>query len=559
MNVVQDSAIVRWLLRVFACLGASCRGSVLGKAVRFCTDGSLAAQIRASAVYQFVRHCTVGGALVAWTRASAVYRFLFKDGLGARILAAIARCAKRSAVCDFIWRDGRLAELWQKSVLSDVLSKLANLPGAICTRIYEKVTPQWEGNTLLQMSGALGGNTHAMVGLLLLVTMSIPHSKWNNMYAFVGVLAVCALFVLANVGRSGQQFNVKALGPYVILNLAVICCSVLISQDVWISIRFLIFQLTAFLILILVVSSVKDYSQLRLLVTLVMVGITVAALYGCYQGIIGVEIKTGQTDMTLSLNQGMPGRIYSFFDNPNAFAGILVMAMPLTYALILNAETKYGRAAAVVSLVLCGLALVQTYSRGGWIGFAVTVVVFVLFWNWRLIPVLIIVGLCCLPILPQSVINRILTIGHKGDGSTNYRMAIYGAAFRLLKKYWIQGVGLGSNVLHNTFKQFPPMYNGAYPVHTHCLYLQILAETGILGLLTFLAAMIHQGKNAVKACIGADSRVKLMIAAAVSGICGILVMGLAEYVWFYTRSLYLFWFIFAVIVTGVNIARSSEG
>lgn len=560
MNVVRDSAIVRWLLCAFACLRTFFRDSVLGKFVRFCTDGTLIAQIRGSAVYKFIRYCTVGGALVAWTRNSAVYRFLFLDGLGARVLAAIARCAKRSAVCAFIWRDGRLENLWQKSVLSDVLSKLANLPGSILAGVRQKNASRWEGYTLLQMAGALGENSHVLVGLLLMVTLSIDHSKWNNMYAFVGVLAVCVLFVLAGTGRRDQRFDVKSLGPYVILNMAVICCSVLISQDVGGSLRFLVFQLTAFLVLLLVVSSVKNYQQLRLLVTLVVIGVTVAALYGCYQGVIGVEVKASQTDMTLELNQGMPGRIYSFFDNCNAFAGILVMAMPLTYALVLNAETRCGRAAAVVSLLLCALALAQTYSRAGWIGFAVTVVVFVLFWNWRLIPVLIIVGLCCLPILPQSIYNRILTIGHKGDGSANYRMAIYGATFRLLRKYAVQGAGLGSTVLHYTFKQFPAMYNGAYPVHTHSLYLQVWAETGIFGLLTFLAAMLHRGKTAIKAYVSAtDRRVKLIIAAAVSGICGIMVMGLVEYVWFYTRSLYLFWFVFALVIAGAKVARSTEG
>ena len=538
MSMVHSSAVVQWLLRAVAFLGLVCRESIFGKIAAFCTGGSLG----------------------CWVHGSAVYRFLFVDGIGARILNAIARVAKGSAICSFFWRDGRLETLWKKSILCSFLTSLANLPASILTWVHETIKPKWEGSTLLQMTSVLGGNTHVLVGLLLLVTLSIDHARWNNMYALLGVLAVSVLFVLAGSTRRGQRFDVKSLGPYVILNMAVICCSTLISQDPWLSLRFLVFQLTAFLILILTVSSVKDYRQFQLLITLVVIGITVAALYGCYQGIVGVDVDTSQTDLTLELNQGMPGRIYSFFDNPNAFAGILVMAMPLTYALVLNAKTWCGRCGALISMVLCVLALAQTYSRAGWIGFAVTVVVFILFWNWRLIPILIVAGLCCLPVLPESIYNRILTIGSKEDGSTNYRFSIYQATFRLLKDYWLQGTGLGSNVLHNTFKLYPPMFNGAYPVHTHNVYLQIWAETGIFGLLTFLGAMIHHGKNAIKASVATtDRRIKLMIGAAVAGLCGILVMGLAEYVWFYTRSLYLFWFVFAVVVTGIKIAHSTEG
>lgn len=537
MSLIHNSAVAQWLLCAAGFLGTVCRESVPGKIAAFFT----------------------GGTLKRWIRSSGVYRFLFVDGLVARFLAAVIRAAKESVVCAFLWREGELAKFWKQSVLCTVLTGLANLPASVLTWIHETVRPQWEGSTLLRAGTFLGGHTPVWMGLLLMVTVSIDHSKWDNMYAFVGVLLIFALFVLAGSHRRGQRFDVKSLGLYVILNMAVICCSVLISQDRWTSVRFLVFQLTAFLILLLTVSSVKDYRQMRILISLVVVGLTVAALYGCYQGIVGVEVNTSQTDLTVELNQSMPGRIYSFFDNPNAFAGVLVMVMPLTYALVLNAETWYGRFAALIALALCGLALAQTYSRAGWIGFAVTVVVFVLFWNWKLIPVLIFAGLCCLPILPESIYNRILTIGSKEDGSTNYRFHIYKATFQLLKVYWLQGVGLGSNVLHNAFKQFPSMYNGAYPVHSHCLYLQIWAETGIFGLLTFLGAVIHQGKNAVKACCSADRRIKLVIGAAVSAICGILVMGLVEYVWFYTRSLYLFWFIFAVAISGIKIARSTEG
>ena len=534
MSIVYGSAILSWLLRAAACIGAVCRDSVPGRIARFCT----------------------GGKLGAWVRGSGVYRFLFMDGLVARFLAAVVRAAKGSAVCSFFRRDGRPEALWKTSVLCGLLTRLANLPASILIWVHESTRPHWEGSTLLGTASVLGRNTPVLVGLLLMVTLSIDHSKWDNMYAFLGVLVICVLFVLAGSHRRGQRFDVKSLGPYVILNMAVICYSVLISQDSWTSVRFLVFQLTAFLILLLVISSVKDYRQLRCLVILVVIGLAVAALYGCYQGIVGVDAKYGEVDLSLELNQGIPGRIYSFFDNANAFAGILVMGMPLTYALILNAETWYGRAAALIVLVLCGLALVQTYSRGGWVGFAVTVVVFVAFWNWRLLPALVIVGLCCLPILPSTVYNRILSIGSKEDGSTSYRFSIYRCTWVILKDYWLQGVGLGSNVLNSVYRQYPLW---TFPVHSHCLYLQVWAETGLFGLLTFLGAMIHQGKRAVKACSAADRRVKLMIAAAVAGLCGILVMGLAEYVWFYTRSLYLFWFVFAVAVSGVKIARSTEG
>ena len=76
--------------------------------------------------------------------------------------------------------------------------------------------------------------------------------------------------------------------------------------------RFFFFHLTGFLLVLVLVSSVRRYEQLQLVVALAVLGISVAALYGCYQGYVGVEVVPSQQDMTL--NADMPGRVYSFFD-----------------------------------------------------------------------------------------------------------------------------------------------------------------------------------------------------------------------------------------------------
>lgn len=58
----------------------------------------------------------------------------------------------------------------------------------------------------------------------------------------------------------------------------------------------------------------------------------------------------------------MPGRIYSFFDNPNNFAEILVMLLPLVFALLIvskNWRVKVlSLAALAVGVVSLGATLV---------------------------------------------------------------------------------------------------------------------------------------------------------------------------------------------------------
>ena len=48
------------------------------------------------------------------------------------------------------------------------------------------------------------------------------------------------------------------------------------------------------------------------------------------------------------------------------------------------------------------------------------------------------------------------------------------------------------------------------------------------------------------------------MAAALGAFCGILVIGVAEYTWFYPRNMFIYWFLFGVIMTCVKLSRNSR-
>ena len=289
------------------------------------------------------------------------------------------------------------------------------------------------------------------------------------------------------------------------------------------------------------------------MVSLAVVGLSVAALYGCYQGYIGVDIVPSQQDM--AVNAGMPGRAYSFFDNPNNFAEQLAMLLPLDLALFLNCRWR-GKLLSLLSLGLGVAAIGFTYGRASWIGLSFAVVVFLALLNWRWVPVLLVAGLAAIPFLPETIYNRILTIGNTNDSSIRYRFEIYETTRNLMEDYWARGVGLGTDVMKKVFETYPTNFDGTYPVHTHNNYLQMWGETGILGLFSYLALLLWQLKTGVKSfCSALDPRVKRLLAASIGGFCGILVIGLAEYTWYYPRNMFTYWFLFGVISACVKLVH----
>jgi O-antigen ligase len=225
-------------------------------------------------------------------------------------------------------------------------------------------------------------------------------------------------------------------------------------------------------------------------------------------------------------------RAYGSFEQPNPFGGFMnLTALPALGMLIgLVAGKRVAgagvrgsrgegvkeyniRAPAPLHLLLfvaigagvTTLALIFSWSRGAWLGLAAGAAVLVLFWptkRWRgLTLVGLVVALFFLGIrfnlAPASVTNRIGTFSEDlrfGDvrgvdiNDANYavleRLAHWQAALEMARHQPWLGVGFGN-------------YEAAYPAfalinwpdalgHAHNYYLNLLAETGVVGLAAYL-------------------------------------------------------------------------
>ena len=474
-----------------------------------------------------------------------------------RLDRAFPRWLSGSRVFCLLGREGAAVRAWPGSVTATVLEAVVNLPTALVRWVYRPCRRVLEGSLFWRLLVWLGQSTAALTGLFLLVLLSVPHDSWNNVYGFLGALALAGLFVLASA-RGQLQFELKRLGPWFALFVLSIGAALFTSYSTSLSLRFFLFYVGAFLVTLLLVSAVKRPEQLVTMLTAVALGLLICGAYGCWQAYTGVEVVASQQDMFV--NQGMPGRIYSFFDNPNNFAELLVMLLPLIFALLLVCRRWWVRLLSLAALGAGVISLGATLSRSGWIGMAVAAVVFLALINWKVLPLFLLVGIFCLPFLPDAIYNRILTIGNTQDSSTNYRFQIYDASFTMMKDYWFRGTGLGSDAMVSVFELYPPMKDGHFPVHTHNNYLQMWGELGLFGGIFHLGAVFGQLKQGIKAYYAApgDRTLRLILAAAIGAFCGILVIGLAEYTWYYPRNLFCFWALFGVIAACVKLSRQPE-
>ena len=217
------------------------------------------------------------------------------------------------------------------------------------------------------------------------------------------------------------------------------------------SVNYFIQYMTAFIAVIIIVSSMKNVDNLNTVIEFAVFAVFLTSLYGIWQWkVVGIQVNPSLTDVTL--NQGMTGRVYSTMGNPNVYGELLVLIMPFFGAIIFNTKSIINKIIYSLMSVPVLVILLKTGSRSAWVAFAFAVFVFVFFKNKKLLPFLIIAGILAIPLLPSSIYRRILTLFNPNDTSLKYRKQILEPAMPMLKDFWFGGVGLGNKVFNIIYK-----------------------------------------------------------------------------------------------------------
>ena len=482
---------------------------------------------------------------------------LFYTGL-ARFFTGLGRRCQDSVIVSACCREGVLARDWRDSVTCRVLSFLLSLPGLLLHRLYLACKAKCDESVLLGLVFEAGDGAALLESWAILGLWIIPFDYWDNGYHLLGYLAVLA-FLYLRMMRSGQPLRLDRAGLFpAVLALAAVL-AIPLSHYPELSVRYLRYHLICMLCVLATVSAPRNAEDLKRLAAAGSVVILVSAAWGVVQRLQGVEIVASYVDKTL--NAGMPGRVQSYFDNPNTYAQVLVMLLPLTAALMVTSKKPLGKAAALCVLLAGILALGMTYSRASWIGLAAAAGIFLILWKPGLIPPILILAVICIPLLPESIMNRILTIGKAtSDSTVTSRFPLYQAGFEVLKQSPITGAGLGGDAVREYILDHKIYKLMIYYAHLHNVFLEVWVESGLLGFLSFVAASLWGLKGMARGSRqGSDKTVRIFSAACCGSVAGSLLTGMVDYIWAYPRVMCIFWFVFAMGLAAVKLAGEEKG
>ena len=238
--------------------------------------------------------------------------------------------------------------------------------------------------------------------------------------------------------------------------------------------------------------------------------------------LVGLYIFLGGSGADHLLILGRFYRAFGTFGQPNPFGGFMGIALPICsmaawgVAGRLWTNWRAGKpvhAAQIAQLLawtgaalLVAVALLASWSRGAWLGTAVAALVLVIALPRRLLHGLLLaltavalaVVLWQTGILPDALVSRLTSSvvdlvsindvrgidAHAGNYAVIERLAHWQAAVEMARDHPYFGVGLGNYSVR--YEQYR-LINWQLPLgHAHNTYLNLLAETGMVGLLAYL-------------------------------------------------------------------------
>lgn len=316
----------------------------------------------------------------------------------------------------------------------------------------------------------------------------------------ISLMGLYALwFLRAVTGRGREERFPLHVSAALTLYLAITGMSLLVAQDVSLAFFEFCLLLQLYLVYVYVANFVRTQEDVLFTVSCLLIGCVLASL-----GIIHIKLAGGYPPILWGMPWGLPTRVQfvesgglmrigGTIGSPNNASGYLAFMLVLACGVLLAGLKQTYKWLAAAVLALGGLALIFTFSRGGWAALALSTAVMLFFFarrmrllSWKVpLGVTAVLVLVCLPF--QEAISRRL---FEDDRNSAYsRIPLMRLAFRIIEDNPVLGVG--SNNFSTVMDRYLiPELRSGFVFAVHNKYLLVWAETGTLGLLAYLAFLL---------------------------------------------------------------------
>jgi O-antigen ligase len=261
-------------------------------------------------------------------------------------------------------------------------------------------------------------------------------------------------------------------------------------------------------------------------------------------------------------------RLTGPYGNPNGYAQVLVLLVPLALDRLWHEKNFQLRLLAGYALAVCALTIFFTYSRNGFLTLVFTLGFLVVMRRPRIMPLAlsVAIGVILIQFLPASYTQRITTLfqfsssagSRVSDASFQGRISENIAAWRMFQDHPVFGVGLDNfQVNYQTYSRKIGLDSRRDPRAPASFYLELLSEQGLIGFSIFIVFMVVIFRNLWRARelfeLLEMKTEECMSLAFMSGLAGYMVFYISK------NSAYpnVFWILLGIAFSIPQVAENS--
>ena len=319
--------------------------------------------------------------------------------------------------------------------------------------------------------------------------------------------------------------------------------SIVGSNYLYLSLRGFVELLEWVALCFIVVDTVKTRKTLKKISLLFLISIGVVCIDTFGQYFTGIDPIRRHTIIGIRLTGPM--------GYPNDFAGWLGLVLPLCVGLSL---TKYKLKIKSVIVIICAaliFLLIGTYSRGGWLGVVAGLFFLGLLGKKRPLILMLIAILLAVTLIAPLVKERAVSIFALDRNIETERVLIWRGTMEMIEDRPVFGHGL--NTFMSVYKWYAP-HRTHTSTYAHNCYLQMAADMGIVGLVSFLWIVATLFKTSIRSLRRvSDGFESYLLLGLLGGIVAFLVHSFFDTNFYSLQLIALFWLMVGLTVSTKRI------
>ncbi|MBQ2614813.1 MAG: hypothetical protein IJB80_05755 [Clostridia bacterium] len=434
---------------------------------------------------------------------------IWQESFFCQCLVWLTRKLRLTLTSSFLWKVWRwmdthiIQSRWVQAILDP--KHLTNAYYA--STFYKKGTLWIRRLSFVTPKPSLPWNSLA-ISAFLAVVLLIPESFCSATFLFGAFLTV-AIFYFAHhrLMRTGMVFAMVCL----LLTIFGVLFALALPSSAAKTLSYLLLGVCFFFLISFAIRTAEDFVKALRCIYLLL-------LLLCALGFFQQEVFGSTARAT-------------FLDSVT-FGEVMVLLFPFAFIAPMTFSSTPRRIAYLIPLLMLTFsAVTATQSRAAFIGFSAELLLLILLFDWRYLPMLLFLA----PAMTGTAIENIVAMWDVPKSYGNFFINLI-SAFR---QVWSNGFGIRRGVFLDFYSNALTAETG--PLAVSPLYFSFLLELGMLGLLFFLWYLLRLAHSTLTSIFTAKKEFRGFFVAGFAMLIGISVSSLLEASLFSPRIFLLYW------------------